>query len=184
MPLLERYRALVSAKSLEAGCRAGSPPRRSCDALARSLKSWRPGGWSLFKQARDAARALHLGRCRARQIHADGSVLRRRARSRRNAACISTRSWSKRMRASMPSGRRARAIDPIAPVARIIANEAQLLCFDEFQVTDIADAMILGRLFEQLFDAGRGDRRDLQHRRRTGSMKAASTASCSCPSSR
>lgn len=44
--------------------------------------------------------------------------------------------------------------DPVPPVASQLAEEAWVLCFDEFSVTDIADAMLLSRLFEQLFKRG------------------------------
>lgn len=44
--------------------------------------------------------------------------------------------------------------DPILMVAKDLAREAKVLCFDEFSVTDIADAMVLGRLVSTLFNYG------------------------------
>ena len=44
--------------------------------------------------------------------------------------------------------------DPIPHLARKIAGEAKLLCFDEFHVTDVADAMILGKLYRNLLELG------------------------------
>ena len=49
---------------------------------------------------------------------------------------------------------RGEAGDPIGPLAGALIEQAWLLCFDEFQVTNIADAMLLGRLFGQLFERG------------------------------
>src|SRR6185437_11511585 len=57
-------------------------------------------------------------------------------------------------RQEMSRGKVSNGGDVIALTAHAIFDEAWLLCFDEFHVTDIADAMILGRLFAKLFELG------------------------------
>ncbi|MCK0126759.1 cell division protein ZapE, partial [Gelidibacter sp. F2691] len=54
----------------------------------------------------------------------------------------------------MTEARRTGVDDPLEPVAAKIAADVRLFAFDEMQITDITDAMLVGRLFEKLFDAG------------------------------
>lgn len=54
----------------------------------------------------------------------------------------------------LDDARRANTLDAMRPVAEEVAGSLRLLCFDEMQISDIADAMIVGRLFEALFERG------------------------------
>ena len=57
-------------------------------------------------------------------------------------------------REAQKAGKVSTTSDPIEALSKVIIDQAWLLCFDEFHVTDIGDAMILGRLFEMLFQQG------------------------------
>jgi cell division protein ZapE len=58
------------------------------------------------------------------------------------------------MHAGIARARTQGVTDPVRRVADAVADQATLLCFDEMQITDITDAMLVGRLFERLFERG------------------------------
>jgi len=136
-------------------------------ALSGRLEGWKPGAKSLFGKTKPAPRGLYLwgGVGRGKSMLMDLFIETAPVASRRRAhfhefmqgahARINRwRSLSKADRRRQPEYVKGAGEDPIPPVARSLASEARLLAFDEFHVTDIADAMILGRLFERLFAEG------------------------------
>jgi cell division protein ZapE len=152
MSFLSHYRKAVADGTLKPDP-AQERAAAKLQALSAALKSYRPGR-TLFGRVRKAPRGLYLwgdvgrGKSMLMDLFFDATPARTKRRVHFNAFMVDTHA---RLHAERESGRHA---DPIVPVAKRIADEALLLCFDEFQVSDVADAMILGRLFEQLFERG------------------------------
>ena len=169
---LARYRAHLSSGRLKPDPEQARVAE-ALDALHRALKHYRPvrqAWWqSLLGLAasHDAPKGLYIhgtvGRGKSllmdlffacaptaqkRRVHFNNFMMEVHQRIHE------WRSLSPDARAARPEFVRDAGDDPIAPVARHVASGAALLCFDEFQVLDVADAMILGRLFERLFEFG------------------------------
>jgi cell division protein ZapE len=145
---------------------AQAPLVQALDRLLADLIARRPArkssalGW-LFarKPAAPPAKGLYIhgGVGRGKTMLMDlffGLVpMRRKRRAHFNDFMADVQDRLQKQRQLRTEGR-TREDDPIPPVAAALAEEARLLCFDEFTVTDIADAMILSRLFSALFDHG------------------------------
>ncbi len=118
-------------------------------------------GW-LFAKNRDAlapVKGLYIhggvgsGKTMLMDLFFDTVPVRRKRRVHFNAFMADAHDRIQKHRLARKNGT-AREDDPIPPVAKALADEAWVLCFDEFSVTDIADAMILSRLFSALFANG------------------------------
>jgi cell division protein ZapE len=93
------------------------------------------------------------GKTKLMDLFFDSSAVARKRRAHFHEFMLDVHERIYAVRQKMKFGEHA-GEDPITRVAEELAAEAWLLCFDEFHVTDIADAMILGRLFAQLFERG------------------------------
>jgi cell division protein ZapE len=148
--IVQRYRVLLASGELAPDA-AQEVAAVRLQALETRLREYRPAG--LFSRANEPPKGLYLwgdvGRGKSMLMDLLFSRVPSRAKRRVhfNAFMVETH-------ARIHEARRQGADDPIVPVAKRIADEAVLLCFDEFQVTDVADAMILGRLCQRLFDLG------------------------------
>jgi len=145
-----RYRALLANRELVPDTAQESAVRH-LQRLATQLRRYR-GQWCFFS-AVEPPRGLYIwgdvgrGKSMLMDLFFEAVATAPKRRVHFNAFMIETH-------ARIHRARQVGADDPISSVAKKIAEEATLLCFDEFQVTDVADAMILGRVFEQLFDLG------------------------------
>jgi len=148
--ILQRYRALIANGELAPDAAQGAAVAR-LQALEGRLREYRPRG--LFSKTSEPPKGLYLwgdvgrGKSMLMDLFFSRVPLRAKRRVHFNAFMVETH-------ARIHQARQQGADDPILPVAKRIADEAVLLCFDELQITDVADAMILSRLFARLFDHG------------------------------
>ena len=159
-----RYEALVAAGKIERD-RAqdhlldlfGALEQRLAEhRLARKSSSL---GWLFGARDREPIRGLYLhgevgrGKTMLMDLFFETSPVLRKRRVHfhefMDEVHERVREFREKLKAGEVSGE-----DPIRLTAATIAEQTWLICFDEFHVTDIADAMILGRLFKRLFELG------------------------------
>jgi cell division protein ZapE len=162
--LIERYAARAATGAIEPD--VGQV--QALQVLARleaDLASFRPPvkggalGWLMARRPIEAPRGVYLwgdvgrGKTMLMDLFFESAPIANKRRAHFHEFMADVHERVQRFRVRLKHGEHEEE-DPIRLAGDEIANEIKLLCFDEFHVTDIADAMILGRLFERMFDRG------------------------------
>ena len=154
--LTEIYEARVAAGTLRA-----DPAQHSILPALEDLRLWleaqgerrASGLLSMFRRAPDAPLGMYIwggvgsGKSMLMDMFVEATVTPAKRR-------VHFHAFMQEIHQGMHAARKTGAEDPLAPVAEALVNDLRLLAFDEMQVTDITDAMIVGRLFEKLFAGG------------------------------
>jgi cell division protein ZapE len=146
---LAAYRQRLASGDLTPDADQASAAAR-LDALNGALERWQPEAWIAKTPT---PRGLYLwgpvgrGKSMLLDLFFEAAPMKKKRRVHFHEFMLARHAFLREARA-----RGAGQDQLIAQAAKQVAEDARLLCFDEIQVTDIADAMILGRLFERLFE--------------------------------
>ncbi|MBY0532276.1 MAG: AFG1 family ATPase [Xanthobacteraceae bacterium] len=163
--IAERYAGLVENGALErdpAQARAADRLQKLQDELANYKRASKSSslGWLMARGPKSAApRGLYIwgdvgrGKTMLMDLFFETAKVEKKRRAHFHEFMADVHDRVHLVRQAMKEDK-TKDGDPIAPVASELADEALLLCFDEFHVNDIADAMVLSRLFERLFERG------------------------------
>ncbi|MBL8551732.1 MAG: AFG1 family ATPase [Hyphomonadaceae bacterium] len=141
------YRARVASGALQRDAAQEGVARR-LEGLQDEIAHWKPGAWF---GARPAPRGLYIwgavgrGKSMLMDLFFEGAPIAKKKRVHFHEFMLARHAFLRQAR------ERDTREDLIAGAAKQVAEEARLICFDELQVTDIADAMLVGRLFERLW---------------------------------
>jgi len=149
---LERYNGLVAAGSLRA-----DPDQvdtvRALDRLHSALAGSKGQPSGFFKRRVEAPKGLYLwggvgrGKSMLMDLFFDAAPVEKKRR-------VHFHAFMQEIHDALRLARAEGLSDPMKVVADRVADQVRLLCFDELQITDITDAMMVGRLFERLFESG------------------------------
>jgi len=154
--LLEVYETRVAAGTLRP-----DPAQHAVLAPLEALRDWleaqtprRAGLFGgLFGRAPQPPRGIYLwggvgrGKSMLMDLFAEATDIAQKRR-------VHFHAFMQEVHRGMHAARKTGLEDPLAPVAEALIVRTRLLAFDEMQVSDITDAMLVGRLFQMLFDAG------------------------------